>query len=74
MNARPLRAAELREALRLVAAELDALGTHPSDPYRWGKLQAHLASLQDPGMAPFALSALRRTATVGQAGKEVPSP
>ncbi len=69
MSAPPLRAAELREALRLVAAELDALGTHPGDPYRWGQLQAHLASLQDPGMAPFALSALRRMAAVGQAGE-----
>ncbi len=64
---KPLSAAELAEALRLVAAELDALGTHPRHPHRWGQLKAHLDGLQDPSLAASALAVLRRRAAAGQA-------
>jgi hypothetical protein len=76
MDAQPLRAAELREALRLVAAELDALGTHPADPYRWGQLTASIDGLLDTatdGYARIALRLLRHRATQ-QPGEEVRSP
>ena len=67
---KPLSAAELREALRLVAAELDALGVHPGDPARWGQLKAHLDGLGDPERAPWALVVLRRRAAAEQAGQD----
>lgn len=64
---KPLSAAELREALRLVAGELEAMGVHPRDPQRWGQVQAHLDGLQDPARAEFALTVLRRRAAAEQA-------
>ncbi len=64
---KPLSPAELREALRLVAGELDALGAHSGDPLRWGQLQAHLEGLADPGRAPYALAVLRRRGARSQA-------
>jgi len=67
---KPLSAVELREALRLVAGELAAMGTHPGDPGRWGQLQAHLEGLQHPGRAPFALAVLRRRAAAAPAGED----
>ena len=68
---KPLSAAELAEALRLVAAELDALGTHPRHPHRWGQLKAHLDGLQDPSLAASALAVLRRRAAAEEGGMTV---